>query len=38
MFRLEVLAEEEKTDGQLSILMALGCDQFQGYLFSKLVN
>lgn len=37
-FGMEVVAEGVETDGQHSILMALGCDQFQGYLFSKPVQ
>jgi EAL domain-containing protein (putative c-di-GMP-specific phosphodiesterase class I) len=37
-FGMEVVAEGVETDSQHSILMALGCDQFQGYLFSKPVQ
>jgi EAL domain-containing protein (putative c-di-GMP-specific phosphodiesterase class I) len=31
----EVVAEGVETEGQLAILRSLGCDQIQGYLFSK---
>jgi len=37
-FDMEVVAEGVETDGQRSMLMALGCDQFQGYLFAKPVQ
>jgi EAL domain-containing protein (putative c-di-GMP-specific phosphodiesterase class I) len=33
--RLNVVAEGVETDGQSSILRALGCDHVQGYLYSK---
>ena len=32
---LEVLAEGVETQGQLEVLESLGCDAYQGYLFSK---
>jgi len=34
---LAVVAEGVETDGQVALLRQLGCDQFQGYLFSKPV-
>ena len=33
--RLEVVAEGVETTGQRDILLELGCDQFQGFLFGK---
>ena len=33
--RLEVVAEGVETDAQRDILLALGCDKLQGYLFSR---
>jgi len=35
--RLAVVAEGVETDRQVALLRELGCDQFQGYLFSKPV-
>jgi EAL domain-containing protein (putative c-di-GMP-specific phosphodiesterase class I) len=35
--RLRVVAEGVETPGQLEILKALGCDEYQGYLFSPAV-
>ncbi|MGZ8320308.1 MAG: EAL domain-containing protein, partial [Telluria sp.] len=35
--RLRVIAEGVETDGQLAILADMGCDEMQGYLFSKPV-
>ncbi len=35
--RLKVVAEGVETDDQLNALAALGCDQLQGYVFSKPV-
>ena len=34
---LTVVAEAVETEGQLDVLRALGCDRFQGYLFSRPV-
>jgi diguanylate cyclase (GGDEF)-like protein/PAS domain S-box-containing protein len=34
---LEVVAEGVETEGQLAILRSIGCQSFQGYLFSKPV-
>jgi len=36
-FRLNVIAEGVETEGQLALLKHLGCQSFQGYLFSKPV-
>jgi len=33
--RLDVVAEGVETEGQSSVLQALGCDHVQGYLYSK---
>jgi CheY-like chemotaxis protein len=35
--RLEVVAEGVETDGQLTLLAQNGCDEIQGYLFSRPV-
>jgi len=32
--QMKVLAEGVETEGQLSLLVANGCDKFQGYWFS----
>ena len=36
--RLRVIAEGVETEGQLSLLMKNGCDEMQGYLFSRPVD
>jgi EAL domain-containing protein (putative c-di-GMP-specific phosphodiesterase class I) len=36
-FKLKVVAEEVETEKQLRLLRLLGCDEMQGYLFSKPV-
>lgn len=36
--RLRVIAEGVETDGQLALLSENGCDEIQGYLFSKPVD
>jgi diguanylate cyclase (GGDEF)-like protein len=36
--KLKVVAEGVETEGQASLLRALGCDQMQGYLFSPPVD
>ncbi|MEZ5428555.1 MAG: EAL domain-containing protein [Pyrinomonadaceae bacterium] len=36
--RLQVIAEGVETAGQLDFLRDIGCDEFQGYYFSKPVN
>lgn len=37
-FNINVVAEGVETDEQRSVLQVLGCDQFQGYFFSKPVK
>jgi EAL domain-containing protein (putative c-di-GMP-specific phosphodiesterase class I) len=34
---LAVIAEGVETDGQLAMLLAMGCETFQGYLFARPV-
>jgi EAL domain-containing protein (putative c-di-GMP-specific phosphodiesterase class I) len=36
--RLKVIAEGVETREQLELLRTLGCDQFQGYYYSRPVN
>ena len=37
-FKLKVVAEGVETQAQLDLLAKMGCDEYQGYLFSQPVN